>query len=156
MKMIERRANNIPMKGDDRGFLAAVVADADADTDVCVEDESNDENDPPIIGGCLPLQQPSSSTSTAPTLPTPLSRSPAAWLEDTFDTDPTDQLLGSFTCAYAAHILIQGKIFIVRGHRGARVMFFSNIVRRGYSFLAVALAVCIDFLGDPHFMKTHP
>lgn len=144
--MIERRANTIPMTGDDRGFLAAVVpeADTDADIDVGVEDESHDENDPPMIAGCLPVQQPSLSTSMASTLPTPLSRSPAAWLEDIFDTDPTDELLGSFTCAYAAHILIQGKIFIVCGHRGARVFFFSNIVRRGYSFLARSLHVSVS------------
>jgi hypothetical protein len=124
----ERRASSVPVRGDDGGFLAAV---ADAVAELCSdEDESNDENNNSQNIGCLPLQQQKSSSSST-SAHTPLSLSPAAWLEDTFATDPTDQLLGSFTCAYAAHILIQGKLFIVRGVRGARVLFFSNIMRYG-------------------------
>ena len=136
--MIERRrANSFPGDseddGDEESFLAASVVDP-VPSDEEEISNNNDENVSPAAvvaaGGCLPLQQPSTSTT-----PLPLSRSPAAWLEDSFETDPTDQLLGSFTCAYCAHILIQGKIFIVRGERrGARVLFFSNIMRRGVMF----------------------
>ena len=148
--MIERRrSNSFPDDseddGDEESFLAASAVDPVASDE---EERSNndDENVSPAAvvaaGGCLPLQQPSTSTT-----PLPLSRSPAAWLEDSFETDPTDQLLGSFTCAYCAHILIQGKIFIVRGERrGARVLFFSNIMRRGVMFRFQLLGGGFSFL----------
>lgn len=116
---------SLPSTRDDGDFLAAVAAAV-----VHRGNSSSDENESPNPitnrGTCVPLQQQQPPSSSL------LYRSPAAWLDDVFNTDPTDQLLGSFTCAYAAHILIQGKLFVVRGSRqGARVFFFSNIMRYG-------------------------
>ena len=65
-------------------------------------------------------------------VPRPLLSS-AAWLEESFDVDASDHLLGSFSCALRSHILVQGKLFVVRGARGGRVYFYSPLPGFGAS-----------------------
>ena len=57
--------------------------------------------------------------------------SSASWLEDAFEVDATDVLLGSFTCALKRGILLQGRLFVVAGERGGpRLLFHSSLFRR--------------------------
>ena len=42
--------------------------------------------------------------------------------------DDSDVLLGSFTCAVLSGVIVQGKMYVVRGVTGARVLFHSNIM----------------------------
>ena len=57
--------------------------------------------------------------------------SSASWLEDSFEVDATDVLLGSFTCALKRGILRQGRLFVVAGERGGpRLLFHSSLFRR--------------------------
>ena len=57
--------------------------------------------------------------------------SSASWLEDSFEVDATDVLLGSFTCALKRGILLQGRLFVVAGERGGpRLLFHSSLFRR--------------------------
>ena len=98
----------------------------------------SDEDDDEVRETLRPHQQPASGSDLAAArgrgavLPVPLFRSHAAWLEDSFDVDPDDHLLGSFTCALVANVHVVGKLFVVGGGRrgrGSRVYFFSNICR---------------------------
>ena len=57
--------------------------------------------------------------------------SSASWLEDSFEVDASDVLLGSFTCALKRGILLQGRLFVVAGERGGpRLLFHSSLFRR--------------------------
>ena len=98
----------------------------------------SDEDDDEVRETLRPHQQSASGSDLAAArgrgavLPVPLFRSHAAWLEDSFDVDPDDHLLGSFTCALVANVHVVGKLFVVGGGRrgrGSRVYFFSNICR---------------------------
>ena len=125
----DRRARSAPRRC---GEYLASSADAVA------TGGGSDEDDDKVRETLLPYQQPASGSDPAVARgrgavpPVPLFRSPAAWLEDSFDVDPDDHLLGSFTCALVANVHVVGKLFVVGGGRkgrGSRAYFFSNICR---------------------------
>ena len=66
--------------------------------------------------------------------------SSASWLEDSFEVDASDVLLGSFTCALKRGILLQGKLFVVAGERGGPRLLFHSSLFRHVTTLEVPLA----------------
>ena len=78
---------------------------------------------------------------STPLKTTHLFSSSSDWLDEFFDVDASDVLLGSFTCALKRGILIQGKLFVVAGERGKRVLFHSSLFRR-VTTLEVSLQTC--------------
>ena len=86
-----------------------------------------DEREGPGDGVSLFLRDQSSLLDSPPKL----FASSASWLEDSFEVDATDGLLGSFTCALKRGILLQGRLFVVVGERGGpRLLFHSSLFRR--------------------------
>ena len=83
----------------------------------------SDERPAPSADGVLGSREPGDGVSVF--------SSSASWLEDSFEVDATDVLLGSFTCALKRGILLQGRLFVVAGERGGpRLLFHSSLFRR--------------------------
>ena len=126
----DRRARSAPRRC---GEYLASSADAVA------TGGGSDEDDDKVRETLLPYQQPASGSDPAVARgrgavpPVPLFRSPAAWLEDSFDVDPDDHLLGSFTCALVANVHVVGKLFVLGGgkkrSRHSRVLLQQHLSR---------------------------